>query len=654
MVYRGKPSAGCENCRKAKKRCDLEQPACTRCRKLKKDCGGYRDVSQLQIQDESQAVIQKANRHKHRASTSSASPVLTPSAQLKLVKNENTIPTPSAVRTPGSERSFSSDCTVALPYHGNHSPAFVNFDATVPEETSAPGGTFMTFTMKPTPDDLGTTYFFSQFTSDSGHWAFLRNYEKRAKLNPVLSYATKACGLAALDNVHGVEMGRSYSRTLYAQALGLLNAALRDPKQSKTDESLIAVAMLGYFENVTCDSRESIESWKAHIRGATQLLKLRGKAQFNSAIGRMLFRETRAQILINLIWDDLEPPSFLIDWHEDLQKATPDLYWMGPADDFTMITFEFAQLRYKMRVQTISHPDAMAVATDIEMRLVKWSVDLMSTNPFWRYREVEVPDSPDIWNGLAHVYNGLYSASVWGIYRNIRIMLTRTQEFLVRRLGLSLEQQEKQMNYLKSVRRQMTDEICLGIPTQLGHAPCSNSPNILITAYGSIWPLFFAGTCALERIGPGLWSTVLQDMTPNLEANTSAALAQAMWIIGRMEYISKVVGLRWADGVAATLRGDFAMHEELLPEYGEADGKSVHMFWRERLAEMRRNQVPEWVKKIQESGRGPRVTMEENAPLSTGILEGSYPEGLWAGRVEVDEAKKYRAHSMDISNIINS
>ncbi|KAK3066835.1 hypothetical protein LTR53_016645, partial [Teratosphaeriaceae sp. CCFEE 6253] len=66
MVYRGKPSAGCDACRKAKKRCTLELPKCSRCVKLKKDCSGYRDTTQLQIQDESEAVRQRAIRQKAR------------------------------------------------------------------------------------------------------------------------------------------------------------------------------------------------------------------------------------------------------------------------------------------------------------------------------------------------------------------------------------------------------------------------------------------------------------------------------------------------------------------------------------------------------------------------------------------------------------
>ncbi|KAM3425184.1 hypothetical protein BST61_g7143 [Cercospora zeina] len=650
MVYRGKPSAGCENCRKAKKRCDLEQPACTRCIKLKKTCGGYRDVSQLQIQDESQSVILKANRQKPRTPT-------TPEpAALFRTKHDHGIasPGPSVVTTPPNEEWCPKDACLPLLHHDATSPAVVVFDATEPEEGVAPRGYFPTFTMKPSPGDLGTTYFFSQFTAESGHWPFLRNYEKRASLNPVLDYAIKACGLAALNNVHGIDMGRSYSLKLYAQALGMLNTALRDARQSKTDDSLIAVSMLGYFENITCDSRQSIESWKAHIRGATQLLRLRGRDQFLSPVGRMLFRETRQQVLISALWDDDEPPAFLWDWNAELLKQSENQQWIEPADHFTFLVFEFARLRSRMRQKTISDSDAMAAANSIEMRMERWSVNLIAHNAFWRYRVVEVPDSPNVWNGLVHVYNGHPTASVWSTYRNIRIMLTRTQELLIRKSSMSEEERENQFRYLRSVRRQMTDDICHGIPTQLGHAPFNNSPNVLITAYGSIWPLFFAGTCALERIGPGLWSTVLEEFTPNVEASTSVALAQAMWIIGRMEYISKKVGLRWCDGVLATLRGDFAMHEELLPERGEVGGRHVHIFWQNRFAELRQNRVPEWIKQIRESGRGPRITMEENAPLSTRVLTGLYPDGLWKGDLQVDDSDRYRTNSMTINNIIHT
>jgi hypothetical protein len=54
--------------------------------------------------------------------------------------------------------------------------------------------------------------------------------------------------MAAFENIRNVPHGREWSRNMYLKAIGLLNEALRDPKRSKSDESLIAVTMLSFFE----------------------------------------------------------------------------------------------------------------------------------------------------------------------------------------------------------------------------------------------------------------------------------------------------------------------------------------------------------------------------------------------------------------------
>ncbi|KXS97390.1 hypothetical protein AC578_9615 [Pseudocercospora eumusae] len=627
MVYRGKPSAGCENCRKAKKRCGLEQPSCARCVKLKKTCSGYRDVNQLQIQDESAAVRLKAERQKARAAPAPAS-VTRPAPS-----TENGLATPAATTaphsqaSPKSETSSSSDDTIDIPIYSKNNQLIASNDSTDDDPEQQPEkksqrGLGIPLTIRHNADEVAVTYFFKQFTADNGHWTFLRRYENRSRLDPVLDLAIKACGIAALDNVRPLVMGREYSRSIYARALSLLNGALRDPKRCRSDESLMAVLMLGYFENLTCDGRESIQSWKAHIQGAMQLLQLRGKNQFKSVVGQLLFREIRAQILIYTIWDHLDPPSFLRDWNQDLQLHSANIEVITPADELSLICFDFSRLRYRMRVQTITDEDAYNAINHIEMRMVQWSIDSMNTHQAWKYRDLEVQDSPHTWNGTVHAYEGHPAASVWETYRSVRIMVTRTQELLLRRFRVPPEQQEAQVSYFKSVRRQMTDDICAAIPSQLGHAPGYNSPCILITAYGSIWPLFFAGTCALERIGPQIWTSLCDNnstSTYSMSTATSSALAQALWIIGRLEYVSQAVGLRWADGIAATLKGDFeiAGAEDLLPIYGEVDSGYIKMFWKEKMAELRNKELPGWVEKVKGSERRPnRLLTEKGSPLA--------------------------------------
>ena len=111
----------------------------------------------------------------------------------------------------------------------------------------------------------------------------------------------------------------------------------------------------------------------------------------------------------------------------------------------------------------------------------------------------------------------------------------------------------------------MTDDICATIPACLGHANSTvdscRAP--LVMAYGAVWPLFLAGTCTLECVGSGVW-TILNGIAWTSDVLQSPAYAQARWVLGRLEYISRSVGLRWADGIASPLRGEFRVRERTL------------------------------------------------------------------------------------------
>ncbi|KAK4552033.1 hypothetical protein LTR86_010710 [Recurvomyces mirabilis] len=581
MVYRGKPSAGCENCRKAKKRCTLEQPSCARCVKLRKDCSGYRDTSALQIQDESEAVRRRATKPKARqpAAVPTPQPLAFDDGMLA------SIPTPALTTT---DSSSGDDEIFELPPH--------NFDLDLdlsdpalfdPQDleslalvTASPR---IPFAIRPTADDVATTHFFTTFTAQ-GHWDFLKLFQAKSKLDPCLNLAIRACGMAALTNVEHISIGPEYARGMYVEALGLLNSALRDPKRSKSDESLLAVAMLGYYENLVCDSKESIQSWKAHIAGATSLLRLRGPEQFNTLVGRILFRETRAQILITCIWDDLEPPAFMWDWQPQLEALSPEKYFSGPADSLTEICFDFARVRARIERKTMTDSEALAACNEIDRRMMQWSEDTLAEGGLWAWKAIEVPDSPNIWNGIVHQFQGSPAPQIWNTFRSIRILVTRSQEWLCKRFEFTPAERAEQTIYFRKVRRQMTDEICAGVPHQLGHTKAEQMPSsALMSAYAAIWPIFFAGTCALERLGHTQWESFNQSPEEVIKQSPqSAAAAQAAWLLSRLDYISNSVGLRWASGIASALRGDFTLHSDLTPDDIEAPG------WmrRKRLAEL--------------------------------------------------------------------
>jgi hypothetical protein len=548
--------------------------------KLKKVCAGYRDTNALQIQDETSSVKRKAERQNAKSQSQPSARTTQAKTPSKIqssnqlappkVEFEGGIPTPASTH---SDSTTSSDETIDIdPLLTNTDPFEIDTFETSLGTTDHLGmysySAALTFALqlKPKPDDIAANYFFESFTSNN-HRHFMRAFAATRTLDPCLELAMKACGMAALDNVQHVPMGKEYAQSMYVEALGLLNGALRDPKRCKNDESLIAVAMLGYYENLTCDGFQSIQSWKAHVKGATQLLKIRGKTQFKTAIGRILFRETRNQIMIHSIWDDEAPPDFLFEYQTEIMKCTNENDITGPIDVLSRIIFEFAVLRANIRYKTVPDNLAASQAAELERQIIEWQVETPKSDERWRYYDMEVDDSEHVWGNMVHSYWGLPVPSAWITIRNVRIMLTRTQEMLCRRLSFSETEHEEQMQYFRQTRRQLTDEICATIPSMLGHAsPAFSSPCILITAYAAIWPLFFAGTCALERVGTGAyWILNNKTLPPGQTANKAAA--QALWIISRLEYISTHVGLRWADGVLAVLRGDFKVPNKLLEEY---------------------------------------------------------------------------------------
>ena len=270
--------------------------------------------------------------------------------------------------------------------------------------------------------------------------------------------------------------------------------------------------------------------------------------------------------MIHSIWDDEAPPDFLWDYQTEIMKYTQDGDIAKPIDGMSFIIFDFATLRAKIRYKQVGDVQGAEQAADLERRIIEWCIDTPKYDERWKYYEIEMEDSPHVWGNMLHSYWGLPAPTAYNTLRGVRVMLTRTQETLCRRLAFSETDREEQMQYFRKTRRILTDEICATVPALLGTAtPAFNSPCILITAYATIWPLFFAGTCALERVGSSGYYILKNELRPQSHTSNRAA-AQAQWIMSRLEYISKNIGLKWADGVLAILRGDFRISEELIEQ----------------------------------------------------------------------------------------
>lgn len=168
-----------------------------------------------------------------------------------------------------------------------------------------------------------TCYFFHNFVCDDPSSRYSTNayaqmmptlYREDSSFG-VLPKIVDAIGLAGISNVkHSPELMAAAGRK-YAGVLRAINASIQDSKKATTDQTLIAVILLGLFEvlphfeyfvlflpltavqTVTCSNPESMRSWANHVNGATAIARLRGTDQLRTVTGRKIFISLRGQIV---------------------------------------------------------------------------------------------------------------------------------------------------------------------------------------------------------------------------------------------------------------------------------------------------------------------------------------------------------------------
>ena len=240
-----------------------------------------------------------------------------------------------------------------------------------------------------------------------------------------------------------------------------------------------------------------------------------------------------------------------------LQSQSTNLAFIRPADEIMMIAFDLASVRSRIKLNQISDLVAMEMLNDIVIRLDQWPITTLFADERWQYHDVQVENSPHVWNGMVHAYTGFPVPSVWNSYRSLRMIAADIQQSLILSMpdidGAGILQKS-----LRSIKQQMTDDICATIPCQLGHADRAyNSSHVLVTAYNSIWPLLLAAKCTMERLED---CSSGREPFDSLQTNEtcdsfSAAHGQMLWILGRFDFITNSLGLRWANSLLDTLPG---------------------------------------------------------------------------------------------------
>ncbi|KAI5458313.1 putative C6 transcription factor [Mariannaea sp. PMI_226] len=206
------------------------------------------------------------------------------------------------------------------------------------------------------------------------------------------------------------------ARSHYALALARTNASLANPEEALLDSTLAAVLLLGLFEAVIFQGRQSPETWTIHTLGALELLRLRGIDQFQSKLAHRLFTQTITNIRTSCIQRIVPVPPECLALHNQairfLDPQDPTLR-LGPIIDRAA----------SIRARTKTHPcpqliyeaidldqEALALTDSFEEKM-DFGIRLAEDNPPWAYL------------GIAYRYPNHRVAKYWNAVRMIRMFL---------------------------------------------------------------------------------------------------------------------------------------------------------------------------------------------------------------------------------------
>lgn len=169
-------------------------------------------------------------------------------------------------------------------------------------------------------EQQSTCFFMTKFAGENrqeeiwgGCLEALHSLYNRTGSSSALSNATTATAMGSIAWLPGCAHFREGALSKYIKSLKNINSAVQDPKASKSDDVLMAVLMLGFYEvrspsgnarSVLKNSHQNIKSLTlqrsdkaSHTRGAMALIKARDQQSFHKAPSLRLYLAVRANLV---------------------------------------------------------------------------------------------------------------------------------------------------------------------------------------------------------------------------------------------------------------------------------------------------------------------------------------------------------------------
>ncbi|KAJ5316486.1 hypothetical protein PENANT_c019G03325 [Penicillium antarcticum] len=561
MVYDGKPSKGCGNCRSRKIRCDQARPACWECTRTNRECSGYRDELALMFRDQSDSVIRKA-RSQSTASTIRASRSC---GNCRAVKrrvgstlNFLSLACPRYLLEAIAHSALSSSqCDQQSPHCGQcvrmrqSCPGYRDeWDLVFRDQThhtiqrskekESNHDVPPPRTLSPSADEIGVNYFLCNFVSHSslrGCLNYIPSVYHNDGENPTLVASMAAVGLVALANLTQQPELANLARTKYMEAICNVNTALSSPVESIKDSTLMSVISLGVFEHVS-----EYKSWARHVQGAAALVVARGKSQFTSPATILMFNQVRADLVLDCVHSAKPFPQNMIELQEEAAKHTDvsGAFWL-----LGVLGTRCANLLMGVRENTgeIPWPEYLEQASLLEREFQSLLMLLAIQEPY----EITLDSggaSKLIHNGRVDLYRDPWAIRVWNNLRNLHMIVCEISLYLLNKIlvtDLTLittaqESLKLKLQLIMQTLSRLGDDILATIPQALEFLSSSSehSPSVDISFRGSVsggyiltWCLYMVGKCPATKGETRKWIIQrLQDLGQNMGISIALRLVE--------------------------------------------------------------------------------------------------------------------------------
>ncbi|BFZ57521.1 hypothetical protein PYCC9005_004573 [Savitreella phatthalungensis] len=302
-------STGCRTCRMRKIKCDEGRPTCFNCQKSRRTCLGYKQPGDYTFRDENDRLVQKFRT----TGSDSGSQLLTVYTPDAFHGHHTQVPPLSPLADDNLEDGMQQAIPLwEIPGHRHGEDALVR----IHEAGMLPGLSLMTPVFS-TADRL-RSFFFVRFVDSI--WLHSQKSAWKAKIpdlmssSPALYNAVLALSSLYMSRTGIDERAQDMTPQLYATTLSHLQRSLYKPDDALSDATLMATVLIGLYELV---DKPGHSDWCTHMRGTSELLKIRGPAAAKTGFGRSLFYTARSFEVVRAILQCEETFMASEDWRPD-------------------------------------------------------------------------------------------------------------------------------------------------------------------------------------------------------------------------------------------------------------------------------------------------------------------------------------------------